>query len=83
MAKRLKVRFIGGTHYVHMQAIPVGTEFKAVDAMLPGKLKGVYIRGTSLTKATKGKHKFKAKQYLFIVEGEFDAKRQMEIVHEN
>jgi len=80
MAKRMAVRYKGGSHYQAMQCIPAGTVFKAVDAEVKGKLSGVYIRGSSLTKATKGKHKFKAKQYLFIVSGDVAVNNQMEVV---
>ncbi len=81
MAKRLAVRYKGGSHYTAMQCIPAGTVFKAVDAEVKGKLSGVYIRGSSLTKATKGKHEFKAKQYLFIVAGDVAVNNQMEVVN--
>jgi len=80
MAKRVSVRYKGGSHYLAMQCIPSGTVFKAVDAEVPGKLTGVYIRGTSLTKAAKGKHKFSAKQYLFVIAGGA-VNNQMEIVN--
>lgn len=82
MGKRASLKFKGGSHYTAMQAIPAGTVFKAVEASLKSsEYKGYYIRGTSLTKATKGKHKFKAKQYLFIL-GSVEINNQMEIVEE-
>jgi hypothetical protein len=80
MAKRVTVRYKGGSHYAAMQTIPAGTEFKAVDADLRIKgLVGVYIRGSSLTKAAQGKHKFSLKQYLFIVSGG-DVNNRMEVL---
>ena len=70
MSKRISIRYKGGSHYIGMKLIPAGTIFKAVDAEVKGgKLTGVYIRGSSLTKATKGKYTLKGKQYLFIVSG--------------
>jgi len=70
MAKRATVRYVGARYSRHtaMKLIPEGTEFKAVEALdAKGNVHGVYIRGSNLTKASKGKHKFKAKQYLFLI----------------
>lgn len=80
MAKRISVRYKGGSLYLAMQCIPAGTVFKAVDAELKGELFGVNIRGSSLTKAAQGKHKFSGKQYLFVVSGGA-VRNQMEIVN--
>lgn len=80
MGKRVEVRYKGGSHYVAMKLIPAGTIFKAVVADLPGILEGVYIRGTSLTKATGGVHVFKDKQYLFVTAGNVAIDSKMEVV---
>lgn len=81
MGKRVTVKYLGGSHYTSMQAIPVGTEFKAVwsEDHIAGDYKGVFIRGTSLTKAAKGKHEFTSKQYLFVI-GHPVMPSQMEVV---
>ena len=82
MAKRIAVRYKGGSHYTAMKHIPAGTIFKAVEADVAGNFFGVYIRGSNLTKAAKGTHSFKAKQYLFIISGDVAVNNQMEIVHD-
>ena len=72
MAKRIAVKYVGSKNSRHtaMKFIPEGTEFKAVVYNLAdGTLLGVYIRGSNLTKAAKGKHKFNSKQYLFLIGG--------------
>ena len=81
MGKRVTVKYLGGSHYTSMQAIPTGTEFKAVYADCPtvGGGDWVYIRGSSLTKAAGGKHEFSCKQYLFVLNHPV-INNQMEIV---
>ena len=67
MGKRLTVKYVGETEYRDVKLIPVGTEFKAVEATNYGSgVVGVYIRGTSLAKAAGNKELFQAKQYLFV-----------------
>ncbi len=70
MAKRRAVKYVG-TMYSRctaMNNIPEGTTFKAVESLDgKGNFHGVYIRGSSLTKACNGVHKFTAKQYLFLI----------------
>jgi len=70
MGKRVTIKYLGGSHYTAMQSIPAGMEFKATwsDDPIDGGYKGVYIRGSSLTKAAKGMHEFTAKKYLFIID---------------
>ena len=80
MSKRVSVRYLGGSHYTAMKNIPAGTEFKAVESLdHNGKFQGVYIRGSSLTKACNGAHKFSCKQYLFIIDHPV-INNQMEII---
>ena len=70
MAKRIQVKYVGNlyTRCTTMRLIPEGTVFKAVESLdFEGTFQGVFIRGSSLTKACKGKHKFKSKQYLFFI----------------
>ena len=84
MAKRIAVKYKGGSHYTAMKLIPAGTEFKAVESLdNKGNFQGVFIRGSSLTKAAKGKHKFTSKQYLFIISPDVAINNQMEVVHDN
>lgn len=81
MAKRIAVKYIGNMYSrsTSMRFIPEGTEFKGVISFkIAGNL-GVFIRGSNLTKASKGKHKFKGKQYLFIL-GENRKLNSMEVV---
>jgi len=82
MAKRIAVRYIGNMHSRcrSMKFIPEGTEFKAVESLdSNGTFQGVIIRGSNLTKACKGKHKFKSKQYLFTI-GDNPKENSMEVV---
>jgi len=70
MARRAAVRYVGNIQSccTAMMHIPKGTEFKAVESLdTNGNFQGVFIRGSNLTKACKGKHKFYAKQYLFLI----------------
>lgn len=70
MAKRMTVKYVGNIQSCcsNMRHVPEGTEFKAVESIgVDGSFQGVFIRGSNLTKACKGKHVFSAKQYLFII----------------
>ena len=69
MGKRLAVKSTGHGHYSGLEDLPVGTEFKAVEFKLHGypDLPCVYIRGSSLAKATGNKEEFKHKQYVFVL----------------
>ncbi len=74
MAKRIAVKYVGNIQSccTSMRFIPEGTEFKAVECLDgKGNFQGVYIRGSNLTKAASGKHKFNSKQYLFIIRDNF------------
>lgn len=76
MAKRIAVQYIGTIYSrcTAMKDVPEGTVFKAVESLdSKGKLQGVFIRGSNLTKAAGGKHKFAAKQYLFLVNDSVNA----------
>lgn len=66
MAKRLAVKYLGGSHYMDMASIPEGTEFKGVEHIgIIGVVIGVMIRGSSLRKATDSKDLFPYKEYFF------------------
>ncbi len=70
MAKRIRVKYVGTIHSREskMKHIPEGTEFKGVEELgTGGKLIGVEIRGSSLTKAAQGKTKFPCKVYSFLL----------------
>ena len=68
MAKRLNVRYNGGSAYTAVQHIPVNTVFKGVESRAAdGSLIGVFIRGSSLRKASGLRRQFCAKQYLFVL----------------
>ena len=82
MAKRIAVKYVGTMYSRNraMGAIPEGTEFKAVESLdSRSNVQGVLIRGSSLTKACKGAHKFKGKQYLFLID-DSDTPNAMEII---
>lgn len=82
MAKRIAVKYVGTMYSRNraMGAIPEGTEFKAVESLdRLSSFQGVLIRGSSLTKACKGVHKFKSKQYLFLINNS-DTPNAMEII---
>lgn len=69
MAKRMAVKTTGHGHYTGLEGLPVGTEFKAVEFKLASNpaMQCVYIRGSSLAKATGNKTDFTAKQYVFVL----------------
>lgn len=85
MAKRIAVRYVGNMYSrcTAMGDIPEGTAFKSVESLdSRGNFHGVLIRGSNLTKACKSKHKFEAKQYLFLID--VRAKHNaMEIINES
>ena len=68
MAKRMTVRLIRHG-YSALEGCPLGTEFKAVKHVVADvpHLSCVYIRGSSLTKATGHKVAWRLKQYLFVL----------------
>ncbi len=68
MAKRMAVRLIK-YGYSGLEGCPLGTEFKAVKHVVEDvpHIKAVYIRGSSLAKATGNKHQWNLKQYLFVL----------------
>lgn len=69
MAKRIAVKSTGSGQYSGLANLPVGTEFKAVEFVVASALhlNCVYIRGTSLAKATGNKEAFPHKQYVFVL----------------
>lgn len=69
MAKRIAVKSTGSGQYSGLDNLPVGTEFKAVEFKVASapNLDCVYIRGSSLAKATGNKEAFKQKQYVFVL----------------
>ena len=69
MAKRMAVKSTGKGQYSGLSGLPVGTEFKAVEFKLASNpdMQCVYIRGSSLAKATGKKEAFTAKQYVFVL----------------
>lgn len=80
MAKRLLIRYLGNSHYLAMKVVPKGTEFKAVEYNdKRGKFIGALVRGSSLSKASKTKGIFIAKQYLFPI-GNYAIVNEMEII---
>ena len=68
MGKRVTVRLIK-TGYSGLVGAPLGTEFKAVKFVVEDvpHIKAVYIRGSSLAKATGNKNMWTLKQYLFVL----------------
>ena len=68
MAKRMTVKYTGNGNYSGCSTIPVGTEFKGVEfaGVRDTTIAGVYIRGSSLAKASNNKAAFPHKQYLFV-----------------
>jgi len=68
MAKRMAVRLIK-RGYSGLDGCPLGTEFKAVKYIVEDvpHLKCVYIRGSSLAKATGNTIAWQEKQYLFVL----------------
>lgn len=68
MAKRITVKYTGNGNYSGLEGLAVGTEFKGVEfgGVRDTSIEGVYIRGSSLAKATGNKEAFKHKQYLFV-----------------
>ena len=71
MAKRIAVKYVGSKHSRHssMRFIPEGTEFKGVlSPHFEGDVLGVLVRGSNLTKAANKQHKFKHKEYLFLLD---------------
>jgi hypothetical protein len=80
MAKRLRVVYLGNSHYLAMQSVKQGTEFKAVEYRdEDGVFIGAMIRGSTLAKASKTKGIFVAKQYLFAI-GNYATLNEMEII---
>ena len=69
MAKRMQVKYRGAGQYSALEVLAIGTEFKAVEFKLTSNLdmKCVYIRGSSLAKATGNKAAFPHKQYVFAL----------------
>jgi hypothetical protein len=85
MAKRIAVKYVGNIQSCcsNMRYVPEGTAFKAVESLdNKGRFQGVWIRGSNLTKACRGKHKFNAKQYLFII-NKGSKHNAMEVIHES
>lgn len=68
MAKRLTVKYTGNGNYSGCSTIPVGTELKGVEfqGVSDTSIHGVYIRGSTLAKASGNKEAFQHKQYLFV-----------------
>ena len=68
MAKRMTVK-LTKIVYSGLVGCPLGTEFKAVKHIAPSapQLSCVYIRGSSLAKATGNKLAWQLKQYLFVL----------------
>jgi hypothetical protein len=68
MAKRMTVKLIRHG-YSGLAGCPLGTEFKAVKHVVSDvpHLSCVYIRGSSLAKATGNKVPWQLKQYLFVL----------------
>jgi len=68
MAKRMTVKLIKHG-YSGLEGCPLGTEFKAVKFVVEDvpHIKAVYIRGSSLAKATGNKVQWNLKQYLFVL----------------
>ncbi len=68
MAKRMTVKLIRRS-YSALEGCPLGTEFKAVKHVVADAphLSCVYIRGSSLAKATGRKVAWQLKQYLFVL----------------
>ena len=82
MAKRIAVKYVGSKHSRHssMRFVPEGTEFKGViSPHFKGTVQGVLIRGSNLTKACNKQHKFKAKEYLFLLDSSSEH-NSMEVV---
>lgn len=69
MAKRIAVKSTGKGNYSGLNGLPKGTEFKAVEFKLATNpdMQCVYIRGSSLAKATGKKDIFIHKQYCFVL----------------
>ena len=69
MAKRIAVKYTGKGNYTGLDGLALGTEFKAVEFKLASNpaMECVYIRGSSLAKATGNKKVFTAKQYAFVL----------------
>ena len=68
MARRMKVKYRGKGQYSALEVLAVGTELKAVEFLMDSSpdLRGCYIRGSSLTKATGNKKAWPHKQYVFV-----------------
>jgi len=68
MAKRMTVKLIK-YGYSGLEGAPLGTEFKAVKHVVKDvpHISCVYIRGSSLAKATGKKEAWQLKQYLFVL----------------
>ena len=68
MAKRMKVKLIR-QGYSGLEGCPLGTEFKAVKHIVEDvpHISCVYIRGSTLAKATGNKNMWTLKQYLFVL----------------
>lgn len=68
MAKRMTVKLIKHG-YSGLVGCPLGHEFKAVVHVVEDvpHIKCVYIRGSSLAKATGKKEPWQLKQYLFVL----------------
>lgn len=69
MAKRVAVKSTGKGQYSGLSDLPAGVEFKAVEFKVASapNMQCVYIRGSSLAKATGLKEVFKQKQYVFVL----------------
>ena len=68
MAKRMTVK-LTKIVYSGLVGCPLGTEFKAVKFVVADspQLSCVYIRGSTLAKATGNKLAWQLKQYLFVL----------------
>ncbi len=68
MAKRMTVKLIKHG-YSGLTGCPLGTEFKAVKHVVADvpHISCVYIRGSTLAKATGNKSAWALKQYLFVL----------------